>query len=167
MRVNGIDLNVEIQGNGHPVVLIHGLKMDNTQWKYEIARLNQYCKTVALDCRGHGKSDKPDSYTLKDHIQDIISLMDILNFDVANLYGVSMGSYIAQGVAIAQPDRIKKLILTVPKSNGLTSSTQRLISTHAGELTGLTDREAIKALAKYMVYNPKVRADLADILRTH
>ena len=140
--------------------------MDNTKWKCEIARLNQYCKTVALDCRGHGKSDKPDSYTLKDHIQDIISLMDILNFEVANLYGVSMGSYIAQGVAIAQPDRIEKLILTVPKSNGLTSSTQRLISTHAKELTGLTDKEVVKFLAKYMVYNPKVRADLAGILES-
>lgn len=153
MRVNGIDLNVEIQGNGDPLILIHGLNMDNMQWKYETARLNQYCKTVALDCRGHGKSDKPNRYTLKDHIQDIISLMDILNFEVANLYGVSMGSYIAQGVAIAQPDRIKKLILTVHKSNGLTSSTQRLISNHAGEITGLTDREAIKTLAKYRCNN--------------
>lgn len=166
MRVNGIDLNVEIQGNGNPLILIHGIKMDNTQWKYEIARLNQYCKTVTLDCRGHGKSDKPNSYTLKDHIQDIISLMDILNLELANLYGVSMGSYIAQGVAIAQPDRIKKLILTVPTSNGLTSSTQRLISIHAEELTGLTDKEVIKFLAKYMVYNPKVRTDLADILES-
>lgn len=57
MRVDGIDLNVELQGNGHPLILIHGIGMDNTRWKYEIARLNQFCKTVALDCRGHGKSE--------------------------------------------------------------------------------------------------------------
>ncbi len=48
-----------------------------------------------------------------------------------------MGSYIAQGVAISQPNRIKKLILTVPKSNGLTSSTQRLIQERTKELEGL------------------------------
>lgn len=166
LQVNKINLNVEIQGNGDPLILIHGISMDNTQWKYEIARLNQYCKTISLDCRGHGKSDKPDSYTLEDHVQDIISLMDILDYKVANIYGVSMGSYIAQGVAVAQPDRIKKLILTVPTSNGLTSSTQRLISNHAEELTDLTDDEIIQHIAKYVAYNPKIRADLANILKT-
>jgi len=165
MRVNGIDLNVEIQGDGPTLILIHGLGMDNTQWKDEIHRLNQFNKTVAIDCRGHGKSDKPHSYTLEDHVQDIISLMDILNFEVVNLYGVSMGSYIAQGVAIGQPHRIKKLILTVPKSNGLTSSTQRLISKHAEELKGLNEKEVIEALAKYIVYNPEVRANLVDNLK--
>lgn len=166
MRINGINLYVEIQGEGHPLILIHGLQMDNAQWKDETPRLNQYCKTIAIDCRGHGKSDKPDSYTLKDHVQDIISLMDVLDFEVANIYGVSMGSYIAQGVAIAQPHRIKKLILTVPKSNGLTSSTQRLISNHAEELKGLTEKEVVEVLAKYMAYNPDVRANLADILKS-
>lgn len=166
MKINGINLNVEIQGSGHPLILIHGVQMDSTQWKYEIPRLNQYCKTVTLDCRGHGKSDKLDSYTLNEHIQDVISLMNILNFEVANIYGVSMGSYIAQGVAIAQPHRIKKLILTVPKTNGLTSSIQRLFSNHAEELKGLTDQEVIETLAKYIAYNPKVRANLADILKS-
>ena len=134
MKINGIKLNVEIRGSGLPLILIHGLGMDSTQWKQEFDRLALVCKTVAVDCRGHGRSDKPDGYTLRDHVQDIIALMDELDFTEVNLYGVSMGSYIAQGVAIAQPDRIRKLILTVPKSNGLTSSTQRLLKEHAKEL---------------------------------
>ncbi|MBZ9636208.1 alpha/beta fold hydrolase [Clostridium sp. FP1] len=137
VKINGINLNIKIQGEGEPLILIHGLGCDNTQWNTEIQKLSREFKTVLLDCRGHGKSDKPDSYTLNDHIQDILSIMDTFGFKTANLYGVSMGSYIAQGVAISQPHRIKKLILTVPKSNGLTSSTQRLIKEHTGELEGV------------------------------
>lgn len=107
IKVNGINLNVKIQGEGEPLILIHGLGCDSTKWGNEIHRFSKNFRTILLDCRGHGKSDKPDSYTLNDHIQDILSIMDIFGFETVNLYGVSMGSYIAQGVAISQPHRIK------------------------------------------------------------
>ncbi|EKQ57701.1 MULTISPECIES: alpha/beta hydrolase [unclassified Clostridium] len=154
IKVNGINLNVEVQGYGQPLILIHGLGCDNTQWEREIKRLSKNFKTIALDCRGHGKSDKPTSYTLNDHIQDILSIMDTFEFSTVNLYGVSMGSYIAQGVAISQPNRVKKLILTVPKSNGLTSSTQRLIQEHEDELKKLDELEKLKFFYKFISYNP-------------
>lgn len=116
----------------------------------------QSFKTVSLDCRGHGKSEMPDEYTLKDHVQDILSLIDYLNVASVNLYGVSMGSYIAQGVAIEQPHKIKKLILTVPKSNGLTSSTQRFFEVHANELEGLDEQEKMMFLFKHITYDSEM-----------
>ncbi|SFD31789.1 alpha/beta fold hydrolase [Clostridium uliginosum] len=165
IEINGVNLNIEIQGHGEPLILIHGLGCDSTQWSNEIQRLSKNFKTVLLDCRGHGKSDKPDSYTLNDHIQDILSIMDAFKFTTANLYGVSMGSYIAQGVAISQPYRIKKLILTVPKSNGLTSSTQRLIDEHAADLERLNEQEKLIFFYKHMAYNPEIFLQYPNLLK--
>ena len=166
MPVNGIELNVEIQGDGPPLILLHGLQLDLAQWREEAPRLARRFTTVALDCRGHGLSDKPARYALADHVADVLGLMDALGYEAASLYGVSMGSYVAQGVAIASPDRVRDLILTVPKSNGLTSSLQRLMAEHADEIAGLRGRERLKFLAKYIAYNPRVREHLAEYLRS-
>jgi 3-oxoadipate enol-lactonase len=166
VKINGINLNVNIKGNGHPLMLIHGVGGDYTLWKNEISQFAQKFKTIALDCRGHGESDKPDNYSLQDHVGDILGIMDHYQIEIASLLGVSMGSYIGQGVAIAAPERIDKLVLTVPKSNGLTSSVQRLMSEHAKELEGLNLQESILALLKYMTYNPEIMKKHIDIFET-
>jgi len=164
--MNGINLNVNIKGNGHPLVIIHGIGGDHTQLKNEISQFTKNYKTIALDCRGHGESDKPDNYSLHDHVFDILGIMDHYEIKTASLMGVSMGSYIAQGVAIAAPERIDNLILTVPKSNGLTSSFQRLMSEHAKELEGLNLHESILVLLKYMTFNPELMKKHIDIFET-
>ncbi|MBF4692591.1 alpha/beta fold hydrolase [Fusibacter ferrireducens] len=166
MKVNGIHLNVEVKGDGEPLILIHGLGSDISKWDTDFLRLSKKYKTIALDCRGHGQSDKPKEYTLEDHVQDIISLMDIFKLKTANLYGVSMGSYIAQGVAIAQPYRIKKLILGVTKTNGLTSSTQRLMTEHAEALKILSEQEQQRFLLKYIVHNMRIFLEHPDVLNS-
>lgn len=166
LKINGINLNVHIEGQGYPLILIHGNGGDWTQLDNLISRLAKKFKTIALDCRGHGESDKPDHYTLQDHIQDVLGIMDYYGIQTTYLYGVSMGSYIAQGVAIAAPERIDKLILIVPKSNGRTSSILRLMSEHAGELEGLNPHESMMALLKYITYNPDLMKKHLDIFET-
>lgn len=166
IKINGIDLNVYIQGQGFPIIFIHGLGCDHSQWQEDAARLSYVFQTILFDCRGHGKSDKPDDYSLNDHINDVIALMDYFSIDNTILYGASMGSYIAQGVAITQPQRIKKLILTVPKANGLTSSTRKLFTEHAQELTKMNNKERLMFFYKNMVYNPQILVKNPDLLRS-
>lgn len=166
LKINDIHLNVDISGEGEPLILIHGLTGDISQWDHEIPRLSKKFRVIALDCRGHGQSDKPDHYTLEDHVQDIISIMDTLKLETVNLYGVSMGSYIAQGVAIAQPYRVKKLILGVTKTNGLTSSTQRLMDEHADALKLLDQEGQKKFLLKYIVHNMSIFVENPDVLNS-
>ena len=166
IKMNGINLNVNIKGDGHPLVIIHGIGGDHTQLENEISQFAKEYKTIALDCRGHGESDKPDNYSLQDHVSDILGILDHYEIEKASVLGVSMGSYIAQGIAIAAPERIDKLILTVPKSNGLTSSFQRLMSEHAKELEGLNLHESILALLKYMEFNPELMKKHIDIFET-
>ncbi|MDQ0492390.1 alpha/beta fold hydrolase [Paenibacillus brasilensis] len=153
-RSNGAKLFYEEEGAGFPLIMLHGLHGSSKMMKYEINRLKEYFRIIALDSRGHGKSDKPLHYTLEEHVQDVINLLNHLAIETGYLMGMSMGSYIAQGVAIAVPNRVKKLVLIVPKSHGKTSSMQELFARHAEELEGLTFEEKLSRASKYIFHDP-------------
>lgn len=166
IKINGIYLNTDIKGEGESIILIHGSGEDHTHLNNIVDQLSRIFKTITYDCRGHGESDKPSKYTMKDHVDDVLGIMDFYEIPTTHLLGVSMGSYIAQGVAIAVPKRIKKLILTVTRSNGLTSSVQRLFSEHSNEIEGLDMHGIILALLKYMVYNTEVMKNHIEVFDT-
>lgn len=46
LQINGINLYVEVKGEGAPLIFIHGIRGDHTQWNYEIARLRKNFKTI-------------------------------------------------------------------------------------------------------------------------
>jgi len=166
IKINGIDLNIYTKGNGRPLLLIHGLGGNYKQLDIITNPLSKHFKTITFDIRGHGQSEKPSEYTLQDHINDVLGIMDFYNIEKTYLLGVSMGSYIAQGVAIAAPERIEKLILSVPKSNGLTSSVQILFREHAEEIKGKSFHETILTLLKYLVYNTEIMQHHLDVFET-
>src|SRR5664279_5175680 len=99
VKINGIDLNVDIKGNGKPLLLIHVLGGNHKQLDIIATPLSKHFKTIKFDIRGHGQSEKPGEYTLQDHINDVLGIMDFYKIEKTYLLGVSMGSYIAQGVA--------------------------------------------------------------------
>jgi len=167
LKINGIQLYVEVKGNGFPVILIHGSGGDHqSHLGNVIEQLSKDFKTIALDCRGHGQSEKPPQFTMEDHVNDILGIMDHFGLAKVHLLGISMGSYIAQLVAIKVPERVDKLILTVTKSNGLTSSVQRLFKEHNQDIKGLDMHSAILKLLKYLVYDPKLMADHLEMFET-
>lgn len=167
IKINGIQLYVDVQGDGFPIILIHGAGGDHeVHFSNVIPHLLKNFKTIALDCRGHGQSDKPLSYTIDDHFNDILGIMNHFGIEKTHVLGLSMGSYIAQKIASTYPDRIDKLILTVPKSNGLTSSTARLFKDHAEEIKGLEMHSIIVKLLKYMVYDPELMVNHLDVFET-
>ncbi|MCC3372622.1 alpha/beta fold hydrolase [Cohnella sp. REN36] len=141
LMVNDVELYVEIEGEGEPVLLIHGLGGNTTQMRQTMKRLSSFYKTIAYDCRGHGLSEKPASYTLEDHIRDALALMDELGMARAAVLGVSGGSYIAQGLAAAEPDRVKRLVLVVARAYGAKSSTQLFFERHAAAMAKLGEKE--------------------------
>jgi 3-oxoadipate enol-lactonase len=151
--LNDVKLYYREEGNGTPLLLLHGLTASMLMYKNEIAQLKNNFHVIALDSRGHGKSEKTSNYTLKDHVQDVIALMDYLDIKKANIMGISMGSYIAQGVAIKSPERVEKLILVSAKSHGKTSSLARLFTQYQSELEGLNQIEKVNYLSQYIFHN--------------
>ncbi|MGN7356516.1 alpha/beta fold hydrolase [Paenibacillus sp. SAF-054] len=150
--IQGVNIYYEEKGSGEPLIFLHGLGMSLPAHRLEIDKLSEKFLVIALDARGHGRSDRPSRFTLQDHVNDVIALMDHLQLRKASLLGGSMGSYIGQGVAIAVPERIEKLVLVSARSSGKTSSTSRLLADHQEEVAGMSSQEAVQYLSKYMFH---------------
>src|SRR6185369_16055350 len=84
----GVKIYYTVQGEGEPVILIHGL-YSSAKMNWEApgtsALLARHFQVIALDCRGHGKSDKPKaegSYGTN-MVEDVVRLMDHLKISKA------------------------------------------------------------------------------------
>lgn len=166
INANNTNFNVNIQGRGNPVFLLHGLGGDISHFKELEHKLSKDFTTISYDLRGHGKSHKPNVISLQDHIDDLFALIAYFGLEKAHVLGNSMGSYIAQYAAISKPTLIDKLVLTVPKANGASSSVQRLFAEHANELSGKNMRERVKLMLKYFTYNPEYMKDYLYLFET-
>jgi pimeloyl-ACP methyl ester carboxylesterase len=117
-RSDGLSLAYEVLGEGPPVILVHGFASNrNVNWErtswYEALADAGY-RVVALDCRGHGESDKPRdvvAYQIDRHVRDVTTLMDHLGLAKAALMGYSMGARIVLKLLLTQPARATKVVL--------------------------------------------------------
>ncbi|MED4204984.1 alpha/beta hydrolase [Neobacillus mesonae] len=114
-----MDLYYEVNGNGHPMVLLTG-GADVRNWTFVAPLLAKHNKVVTFDGRGTGKSPSP----LEDvnHVKDLLSLLDHLDINQATLIGHSMGGQIATEFALKYPERVSKLVLLAPGLSGFSYS---------------------------------------------
>lgn len=105
-------------GGERTIVLIHGFASNRLEgWKrtsWYSAFDRRRARVIALDQRGHGESEKlydPAAYTRDKLAGDVVALMDHLGVRRADVFGYSMGTRTALGVALAAPDRVFNLIL--------------------------------------------------------
>ena len=134
VHVNGVRLNIEEAGSGQPLIMLHGLASNVASLRNDLQAFSDRYRTIAIDCRGHGLSDHPPSFTLADHFADVLAVMDALGIESTCLIGSSMGSYVAQGVAFTAPERVKKLVLVTPKAHGARSSSEEMLKTRGAHL---------------------------------
>jgi len=104
---DGVKIHYYVMGKGTPVVLIHGYT--GTAWGNWFANgiaqaLAKNHMVVALDCRNHGKSDKPVANG-PGKAQDVVELMDHLKIQKAHIHGYSMGGGITAQLLTMIPDR--------------------------------------------------------------
>ncbi len=149
----GTQLFYEDIGEGPPLLLLHGLTSNHHMFYREIGYLKAKFRILALDSRGHGKSDRPDEFTLEDHVADTIALLDHLKLQSVYALGVSMGSYIAQGLAISQPERVQKLILAATKSYGEQSSMAEMFDRYKEQLEGMSIPEKLAISSELIFHN--------------
>ena len=93
---DGTNLFFTDTGSGEPIVLIHGGFMSHRIWDYQIERLAETYRVIALDLSGHGNSEKPNiKYTPKRFAQNVADLIDSLDIDRGMLVGWSLGATVA------------------------------------------------------------------------
>ena len=109
--VNGHRLAYLDEGQGPPLILIHGYGGSMWQWEYQ-QTLAAHFRVITLDLIGSGLSDKPDlDYRPEELIESVLGLMDRLGFATAALVGNSMGAGVAIGMALDHPQRVERLVL--------------------------------------------------------
>jgi pimeloyl-ACP methyl ester carboxylesterase len=105
-------------GEGRVVIFLHGYTDSWFSWSEVLERLPACHHAYALSQRGHGDSDRPASgYAVDDFANDVIAFMDHEGIAEATIVGHSMGSVIAQRVAIDHPDRVENLVLVGSAAN--------------------------------------------------
>jgi pimeloyl-ACP methyl ester carboxylesterase len=111
-------INYDVRGDGTPIIFIHGfasnykVNWENTGWINTFAGRGR--RVVALDLRGHGKSEKPFSpadYHPALMGGDVIRLMDHLGMEKADLISYSMGAWISSHLMISFPERLNAVVL--------------------------------------------------------
>lgn len=114
VAVNGVHLNVETWGDGPPLVLLHGFTGDASTWAPFAEAFGSIRTMVAVDLLGHGRSDSPPHagrYRIERCIEDLAALFEHLGVEGYDLLGYSMGGRAALHLALAQPERVRALIL--------------------------------------------------------
>ncbi|MBN4005955.1 alpha/beta hydrolase [Nostoc sp. LPT] len=113
-------LNVYIQGQGFPILGLHGHPGTGRSLSVFTNHLSKRYKTFAPDLRGYGKSRYNGNFDMNDHLIDLEALLDRLQIEKCLLLGWSLGGILAMEMALRLPERITGLILvaTAAKPRG-------------------------------------------------
>ena len=116
---DGIRLYWKEEGRGEPLLLIMGLGATLAWWNRLLPSLTPRFRTIVFDNRGVGKSDVPPGpYTIPLMADDALAVLDAAGVESAHVVGLSMGGYIAQELALANPGRVRSLVLGCTSCGG-------------------------------------------------
>lgn len=100
------------QGQGSPVVLIHGVGLDARMWQAQFNALSCRHEIIAYDMLGHGDSPLPAAEAeLEDYADQLATLLDYLALERVVVVGFSMGGLVARAFALRHPARLAALVV--------------------------------------------------------
>ena len=115
VKTNGICMYYEEHGAGEPVILIMGITARGAVWEKHLAIWQTRFRCITADNRGVGLTDKPQGpYSSAMMADDYAGLMEALDIRQARVVGCSMGSIIAQQLALRHPGRVRSMVLMCP-----------------------------------------------------
>jgi pimeloyl-ACP methyl ester carboxylesterase len=108
--------HVETQGQGPPLLLLHGLGASSFSWRHNLTPLSRHFQVLAPDLPPHGRSPAPldADYTLEALAAAVLKLLDRRGIARAALAGNSLGGSLALLLARRHPERISALVLLAP-----------------------------------------------------
>src|ERR1044072_3270665 len=102
----------KVHPSGSAVMLLHGYADSWFSYSNILPLLDSKYRIYILDQRGHGKTTQPmGGYAMQQFAADVIAFMNEMKIQKATIVGHSMGSFVAQHVAVAAPERVNKLVL--------------------------------------------------------
>jgi len=129
---DGAWLAYDVEGDGEPLLLVMGLSGSRRGWYRLRPRLVPHCRTIALDNRGTGDSDRVTGPLTTEHlVGDALAVLDAAGVDSAHVLGVSMGGMVAQHLALDHRERVRSLVLGCTTAGGRGSPLWRLLAATA------------------------------------
>jgi 4,5:9,10-diseco-3-hydroxy-5,9,17-trioxoandrosta-1(10),2-diene-4-oate hydrolase len=112
----GWRIHYTVQGEGSPVILIHGFLDSLQTWRHNAQALAQHHRVYSIDVLGFGSSERVRDhiYTLKLQAAYLKEFFDAHNIERADIVGHSMGGAMALQFAYDFPDSVHKLVLIAP-----------------------------------------------------
>lgn len=121
IETNGSRLHVVQAGpqSGPPVVLLHGFPENWRCWIRQLpALVDAGCRVIIPDQRGYNLSDKPagiKNYRMGELTNDVLGLIDALDYEKVNLVGHDWGAEVAWSLGFSKPERLHRLgVLNAP-----------------------------------------------------
>lgn len=113
--VNGVELHYEIQGNGAPLVLLHGGVNPSEMFGQTLSDMAKTHRVIAIQMRGHGLSGDTDApWTYEQMADDVAAVLAGIGVGHADFMGYSMGAGVAVQTAIRHPELVGRLVLVSP-----------------------------------------------------
>ncbi len=101
---------MDIRGAGEPLVFLHGIGGNRTNWSAQLAALSDRFLCMAFDFRGYGESeDVSDNLDFFDFVEDVRRVLDENSISRCHLMGLSMGGLVAQAFYARHPSRVLSL----------------------------------------------------------
>ena len=111
---SGVALDVQVEGEGRPVVLVHGWPDTKRLWTRQVpALVDAGYQVISYDQRGYGASDKPegiDAYSIPFLAIDVTAVLDHLGIEKAHLVGHDWGAAVVWATAAFAPERVDHLV---------------------------------------------------------
>jgi pimeloyl-ACP methyl ester carboxylesterase len=157
VQLPGLRMHVRDEGQGPPVLLLHGLGSTGADWEL-VAPLLPGHRLLMPDLRGHGETEKPPGdYGVAVHARDVAALLDQLQLRSVHVIGLSMGGMIAFQLAVDRPDLVRSLVIInstpdmVPRTLGL----KLALATRLGLLRLLGPRRFAGVIGKRLFPEPR------------
>ncbi|MCP4754991.1 MAG: alpha/beta fold hydrolase [Proteobacteria bacterium] len=159
-RVNNVEINYELKGDGDAIVFLHGFTGSTRDWDSQIDLISDKYRTIAVDHRGHGMSEAPvseEEYSIQIFSQDVYALLKELGIDRCCLVGHSMGGFMSLQFVLDHPEMVSGLVL-VDTSSGDWDMAPGYEEFRA-KLVDLAENDGLEAVFEYDAANNPARIE--------
>lgn len=164
-QLPGFQVGYDDQGDGLPVVFLHGFPHDRTLWTAQRASLAPHARCIVPDLRGFGQSSTHGPFSMDQYADDVVGLLDWLAIESAVVCGLSMGGYVAMALWRRHPDRARAFVFCDTRLGADSEEGQR----RRDELAALVKRDGARAIADAQItgmVGPTTRERRPEVMAT-
>lgn len=157
-HVEGMQLHYTVQGQGQPLVLLHGFTGAGADWRhvFDLDALARRYQLIIPDLRGHGRSNNPSgAFTVRQCATDVLALLDGLGLERFRAIGMSLGGNVLLHVGTRAPARVERMVV-VSSPPYYPAEARRLMAMMTDE--NRTEAEWAEMRARHSLGDEQIRA---------